>query len=81
MKFLVKQTIQSNKSFERAKNCTKWDYITIGGVSGDKAIDVFNKLNSFRADKAGVAMLRRVEEYKKNPPPEDWNTVHVLDSK
>ncbi len=47
----------------------------------DKAIACFKKMLSLKEDKPASLMLERCEEFKKNPPPEDWNGVHEFAQK
>lgn len=42
----------------------------------NKAIAYFKKMLSAKEEKSAALMLERCEEFKKNPPPKDWNGVH-----
>ena len=53
----------------------------------DKAIDWFNKSNNFeenieeRKINPSLVFIERSKEFKKNPPPKDWNGDYALGSK
>jgi adenylate cyclase len=47
----------------------------------DEAIAKFNEVYEMKHDKTSKIYMDRCEEFKKNPPPADWDGVYVMTTK
>jgi adenylate cyclase len=45
-----------------------------------KAGEIFNKLAE-KGDVPSQVFAKRCNEYRKNPPPQDWNGIYVMQTK